>query len=258
MSTPTAPRIALATVFAVLLPASGCAAAPRVVDVPPALAAAETPPPAEPVLSVADVERETGLPFGTGEETVKAPDLRLKGGVVDEAAYLYSADRRHALVASRPGQGPEVLGYEAHDWFIECGPGDGGNECNVRMAGAERTDRPLEDALRIHFDPVRQDFAVCVGPPGTGPGAALRVGDGPWHEAAADGCYDADTSRQLVTDLKAGDSYEYHYTGPEGADVRGWYPAFGLRQALDLAGWLAAPPARTGWRGRLAPGPGLA
>jgi hypothetical protein len=231
------------TALAVLLMGAGCAAAPRVVQVPDALAAEEAPPALEPVaLTPAQRTIDAVPPFGRGEETIHDAGRALKGGIVDGAAYVYAPDRRDALVASRPGQGPEVLGYEARDWFIRCAPEEGGTACNLRMAGAERTDRPLEDALRIHFDPAPLAYEVCVGPPGTD-GGALRVGrSGPWHEAAADGCFDAGTSRALVADLQAGDSFEYHYTGPDGADVRGWYPVFGLRQALALAGWLAGAP----------------
>jgi len=217
--------------------AAGCAAAPRVIQVPGALAAGDAFPAAEGL----DLPGGHAPPFGRGEEGVREAGRVLKGGVVDGAAYVYAPDRRHALVASRPGQGPEVLGYGARDWFIECAAaGEGG--CTLRMAGAARTDRPLEDALRIHLDPVRVAYVVCVGPPGTH-GGALRVGgSGPWRLAGADGCFDGDTSHRLVTDLEAGDSFQYRYTGPDGADVRGWYPVFGLRPALALAGWLAAPP----------------
>lgn len=231
-------RFNLAAALAALLVAAGCATAPRVARVPGAPAVQDVPA-AEPLVAPG-AGRSAGIhPFGRDEETVRDAGRALKGGVLDGAAYVYAPDRRHALVASSPGQGPAVLGYEARDWFIRCAAEDGGTDCNLRMAGAERTDRPLEDALRIRFDPVAVAYAVCVGPPGTD-GGALRVNPGgPWHDARADGCFDAESSRRLVADLEAGDSFQYRYTGPDGADVRGWYPVFGLTQALSLATWMA-------------------
>jgi len=51
----------------------------------------------------------------------------------------------------------------------------------------------------------------------------------------------AEASRRFMEALRAGEGFAYRYVPRPGVDVRGWYPTFGLRQALALAGWLARP-----------------
>jgi|GEM_PF-2962927 hypothetical protein len=175
-------------------------------------------------------------PFGRDEEKVRAQGRTLRGGIADGAAYVYTPDHRFALVASRPGVGPEVLGYDSQDWFLACD----GSVCDLRLAAPARPDTPREDALRVRIDPAGPAYTVCLGPPGTSEGA-LRVDDGAWRDVGADGCLDAEASRRFMEALRAGEGFAYRYVPRPGVDVRGWYPTFGLRQALALAGWLARP-----------------
>jgi len=225
-----------------VLALGGCAtAAPRVVDLPGAVAA-EHPlaAPPDPVASVRPARGGNDTPFGQDEEVIKDRGKRLKGGIVEHTAYLYSPDYRYALVASRPGQGPTMLGWEARDWFIHCA--SGAAACELRLAGPNRRDAPQEDALRIRFDPAGPAYTVCVGPDGASDGALRVGGSGTWrYTGRKAGCFDADDSRRIVDELAAGDSFNYRYQRADGGDeARGWYPVFGLRPALRLAGWMAA------------------
>lgn len=178
--------------------------------------------------------------FGTGETRMEARGREIMTGFADGAAYLYTADHRLAVVASKANLRAALLSYGGRDWYVACAPGAEGARCTVRVATAELPGRPQEDALRITLDPDGGTPGVCLGPDGTRSGY-IRLGAKQHSFPADDGaCLSEREADRFLKALRSGEDFQYRYTDAEGNDVRGSHRSWGLSQALALARWLGA------------------